>query len=74
MVSAKEWKKQYGIETFLNNHNVEYLLSFSNDEKVLDGVLNVELPNDNLEIRVSDSAMIVLCCYRIYLKSKTESV
>lgn len=58
VVSAKEWQKQYGIEAFLKNHNVEYLLSFSNDDKVLYGVLNVELPNDNLEIRVSDSAMI----------------
>jgi len=58
VVSAKEWKKQYGIEAFLNNHNVEYLLSFSNDEKILYGVLNVELPDNNLQLRVSDRAMI----------------
>lgn len=58
-VSEDQWQKQYGTEDFLSAHEKKYSLSFSNTQEVLYGVVELELPkNQVVEIKVNDVEML----------------
>ena len=58
-VSENRWQKQYGAEDFLKTHKKKYNLSFSDTQKVLYGVVELELSkNKVIEIKAADGKML----------------
>lgn len=60
-VSEEQWQKQYGKADFLEGnplHKKKYYLSYSKQNKVLYGLLDLELSNHKVEMRVDDGKML----------------
>ncbi len=58
-VSERQWQKQYGTEDFLKAYKKKYKFSFSDAKKILYGVVELELPNNQVvEILVSNGEML----------------
>ncbi len=58
-VSERQWQKQYGTEDFLKAHKKKYKFSFSDAQKILYGVVELELPNNQVvEIMTSNGEML----------------
>lgn len=58
-VSKSQWRKQYGMEDFLEAHKKKYELSYSKTKEILYGVLKLELSkNQVVEIMVNDGEML----------------
>lgn len=58
-VSERQWQKQYGTEDFLKSYKKKYKFSFSDAKIILYGVLELELPNNQVvEILASNGEML----------------
>lgn len=58
-VSERQWQKQYGTEDFLKAHKKKYKFSFSDAQKILYGVVELELPNNQvIDIIASNGEML----------------
>ena len=58
-VSERQWQKQYGTEDFLKAHKKKYKFSFSDAKKILYGVVELELPNNQVvDIIASNGEML----------------